>query len=113
MRSIDWKLGSGDQVETIFKTGNAGLSMKPLNRIPPALPGGVVYFEIVRHPEFWKDVVRTATLGLRFKLERGRFLSAQMLALTSPTTRELREPPVRRVRRQEPLNPLLQGPGRQ
>jgi len=86
MRSTDWKLGSGEQVETIFKTGNAGLSMKPLNRIPPALPGGVVYFEIVRHPEFWKDVVRTRTLGLRFKLERGKFLSAQMLALTSPTT---------------------------
>jgi len=57
-----------------------------LNRIPPALPAGVVYFEIVRNPEYWKDVVRTRTLGLRFKLDRGKFLSPQMLALTSPTT---------------------------
>ncbi|MDG3005790.1 type VI secretion system baseplate subunit TssK [Paludisphaera mucosa] len=86
MKSTDWKLGSGEQVETIFKSGGAGLGMKPLNRIPPALPGGVVYFEIVRNAEPWKDVVRTRMLGLRFKLERGKFLSAQMLALTNPTT---------------------------
>jgi len=86
MRSTDWKLGSGEQVEAIFKSANAGLGMKPLDRIPPALPRGVVYFEIVRHAEFWKDVVRTRTLGLRFKLERGKFLSAQMLALTNPAT---------------------------
>lgn len=86
IRSTDYKLGSGDQVEAIFKSGGAGLGMTPLMRVPPALPGGVVYFEIVRNPEDWKDVVRTRTLGLRFKLERGRFLSPQMLALTSPTT---------------------------
>jgi type VI secretion system protein ImpJ len=88
MRSnaTDWKLGSGEQVEAIFRAASAGLTMNPVNRVPPSLPGGVVYFEIVRQPEFWKDVVRTRTLGLRFKLDRGKFLSAQMLALTNPAT---------------------------
>lgn len=86
MGTTDWKLGSGEQVETIFQRREEGLRLTPLNRIPPALPAGVVYFEIVRTPEYWKDVVRTRTLGLRFKLEKGKFLSAQMLALTSPTT---------------------------
>jgi len=86
MKTTDWKLGSGEQVETIFQKREEGLKITPLNRIPPALPAGVVYFEIVRNPEYWKDVVRTRTLGLRFKLDRGKFLSPQMLALTSPTT---------------------------
>jgi type VI secretion system protein ImpJ len=86
MKTSDWKLGSGEQVESIFRNAEEGLKISPLNRIPTALPSGVVYFEIVRTPAYWKDVVRTRTLGLRFKLDRGKFLSSQMLALTSPTT---------------------------
>lgn len=86
MRISDWKLGSGEQVETIFRNAEEGLKITPLNRIPTALPSGVVYFEIIRTPAYWRDVVRTRTLGLRFKLDRGKFLSSQMLALTSPTT---------------------------
>ena len=39
----DWKLGSGDQVDTIFTKALEGLKMKALSRIPPALPGGYVY----------------------------------------------------------------------
>ncbi len=85
----DWKLGSGDQVDTIFTKALEGLKMKALSRIPPALPGGYVYFEMVRHPEYWKDVVNTRTLGLRIKLEqRGKFLSPQMLALYYPPTQQ-------------------------
>ena len=86
MRITDWKLGSGEQVEQIFLRAGEGLKMRPLNRIPPALPEGIVYFEVERNPVYWKDVVRTHTLGLRFKLERGKFLSPRMLALTSPRT---------------------------
>jgi type VI secretion system protein ImpJ len=87
MRLTDWKLGSGEQVEEIFKRAARGLEMRPLNRIPPALPAGVVYFEIVREPNYWRDVVRTRSLGLRFKSERCKFLSERMLALTHPQTR--------------------------
>lgn len=86
MNKTNWKLGSGEQVEEIFKGGASGLKMKPLNRIPPALPAGVVYFEIDRGPVYWRDVLRTHTLGLRFKLERGRFLSQTTFALTNEKT---------------------------
>lgn len=84
--TINWKLGSGEQVEEIFKGGASGLKMRPLNRIPNALPAGVVYFEIDRSPVYWRDVVRTFSLGLRFKLERGRFVSQTIFALTNPKT---------------------------
>jgi type VI secretion system protein ImpJ len=87
MQDTDWKLGSGEKVQEIFKNGQKGLEMKPLNRIPPALPAGVVYFEIKRDPEYWNDVVRTGTLGLRFKGERTKFITEQMLALISPETK--------------------------
>ena len=86
MRSTNWKLGSGEQVGEIFRRGEAGLGMRPVVRIPTVLPTGVVYFEIERNPAYWRDVVRTHTLGLRFGLERGRFLNNQMLALTEPQT---------------------------
>ncbi len=88
MNMTNWKLGSGEQVEEIFRGGAGGLKMKPLNRIPPALPAGVVYFEIDRSPNYWRDVVRTQSLGLRFKLERGKFLSNTTFALTNPKTQQ-------------------------
>jgi type VI secretion system protein ImpJ len=87
MRMTDWKLGSGEQVEEIFRAAAKGLEMRPLNRIPAALPAGVVYFELVREPNYWRDVVRTRSLGLRFKSERCKFLSQRMLALTNPQTK--------------------------
>ena len=89
MRSTNWKLASGEQVEEIFRAGAKGLSMKPLNRIPPALPTGVIYFEIDRDPSYWRDVARTYTLGLRFKLDWGRFLNPRMIAMTMPKTQKI------------------------
>jgi type VI secretion system protein ImpJ len=86
MRSSDWKLGSADQVATIFDRAEQGLKMEPLNRIPPALPMGFVYFDVVRHTVYWKEVVRTRTLGLRFRLKGGRPLSSQVMAVTHPTS---------------------------
>jgi type VI secretion system protein ImpJ len=86
MKGSDWKLGSAEQVGTIFDRAEQGLKMEPLNRIPPALPMGFVYFDVVRHPVYWKEVVRTRTLGLRFRLTGGRPLSSQMMAVTHPTS---------------------------
>jgi type VI secretion system protein ImpJ len=82
----DWKLGSGDEVENIFKGAEKGLSMEPLNRIPPALPSGFVYFNIVRHPTYWKDVVRTQTLGLRFRTTGARVSDNQVISLPHNST---------------------------
>ncbi len=87
IRTTDWKLGSAEQVEQIFLSAAAGLRMQPLNRIPSALPAGVVYFEIEKNPTFWKDVVRTRTLGLRFKGELGSFRTNQLFAMPSPSGR--------------------------
>lgn len=86
MKATDWKLASAEQVSQVFVNRHEGLKMKPLNRIPPALPAGVVYFEIDRSPAYWGDVVRTRTLGLRFRLEGIRFRGVQMLTLVSPRT---------------------------
>jgi type VI secretion system protein ImpJ len=86
MSGSDWKLGSADQVGTIFDRAEQGLKMEPLNRIPPALPRGFVYFDVVRHPIYWKEAVRTRTLGLRFRLAGGRPINSQMMAVTHPTS---------------------------
>jgi type VI secretion system protein ImpJ len=83
----DWKLGSAEEVETIFKRAEEGLRMEPLNRIPPALPMGFVYFNIVRHSTYWTDVVRTKTLGLRFRTTGARAIGNQIITLTASTGR--------------------------
>jgi type VI secretion system protein ImpJ len=82
----DWKLGSADEVEMIFKRAEEGLGMRPLNRIPPALPSGFVYFEIVRHPTYWKDVVRSQSLGLRFRVTGASAIGDQIIRLTDAST---------------------------
>ncbi len=81
-----WKLGSAEEVEAIFRQALEGLGMEPLNRIPPTLPTGFVYFGIVRHPTYWKEVVRTQTLGLRFRITGATAVGDQMIKLTDPTT---------------------------
>jgi type VI secretion system protein ImpJ len=86
MGSTNWKLGSAEQVAETFKAGAKGLKMRPLKRTPSALPSGVIYFEIERDPAYWKDVVRTYTLGLRFKLEFGKFLTDKILVMTPEST---------------------------
>jgi hypothetical protein len=53
------------------------------------LPTGVIYFEIDRDPSYWKDVARTFMLGLRFKLDWGRFLNPRMIAMTMPKTQKI------------------------
>jgi hypothetical protein len=60
--------------------------MEPLDRIPPTLPTGFVYFNIVRHPIHWKDVVRTQTLGLRFRVSGARVIGNQVITLTHAST---------------------------
>ena len=81
-----WKLGSADEVEAIFRQALEGLGMEPLNRIPPTLPTGFVYFDIVRNPTYWKDVVRTQTLGLRFRTTGATAVGDQIIKLTDSTT---------------------------
>jgi type VI secretion system protein ImpJ len=82
----DFKLGSADTVKTIFERAEEGLSIEPLSRIPPTLPTGFVYFNVVRHPTYWKDVVRTRTLGFRFRVKGAKAFGDQIITLTHEKT---------------------------
>ncbi len=85
-KEVNWKLASGDEVEAVFRQGLEGLGMEPLDRIPPALPMGFVYFNIVRHPTYWPDVVRTRTLGLRFSTQGARVKDNQIISVPHSRT---------------------------
>ena len=67
---LDWKLGSSQQVDLIFKHGIPGVVLKPLDQPPRALPArqGWVFYELRRDPDnaAWKDVLATQTLAMRF-----------------------------------------------
>jgi type VI secretion system protein ImpJ len=68
---LDWKMGSSEQVDVIFKYGTPGVSHVELAAAPRALPShqGWVYYEISREGNAWKDVLATQTLALRFRTE--------------------------------------------
>lgn len=85
-KEVNWKLASGNEVEAVFRQGLEGLGMEPLNRIPPALPMGFVYFNIVRHSTYWPDVVRTQTLGLRFSTQGARVKDNQIISVPHSRT---------------------------
>ncbi len=82
MRECEWKLGSAEEVEAIYRQALEGLRMEPLTRIPPTLPTGFVYFTIQRNPAHWKDVVRSQTLGIRFKVTGAKAKGDQTVVLT-------------------------------
>jgi type VI secretion system protein ImpJ len=67
--NLDWKMGSGQQVDLIFQHGIPGVIQIELPQPPRALPSrqGWIYYEISREGAAWKDVLATQTLGLRFK----------------------------------------------
>jgi type VI secretion system protein ImpJ len=65
---LDWKLGSANQVEIIFKQGREGLLLVSLDRTPAPLPvRGWMYYEVTRQNAAWKDVQDTQTLAMRFR----------------------------------------------
>lgn len=68
---LDWKMGSSQQVDLIFKHGMPGVEQTELMQAPRALPSrrGWVYYELKRENAAWKDVLATQTLALRYKTE--------------------------------------------
>lgn len=68
---LDWKMGSSQQVDLIFKHGMPGVEQIELLQAPRALPArrGWIYYELKRENAAWKDVLATQTLALRFKTE--------------------------------------------
>jgi type VI secretion system protein ImpJ len=68
---LDWKMGSSQQVDVIFKHGVPGVFHEELATAPRALPShqGWSYYAISREGNAWKDVLATQTLALRFRTE--------------------------------------------
>ncbi|MHB8971781.1 MAG: type VI secretion system baseplate subunit TssK [Pirellulaceae bacterium] len=68
---LDWKMGSSQQVDLIFKHGMPGVEQIELVQAPRALPArrGWVYYELKRENAAWKDVLATQALALRYKTE--------------------------------------------
>ena len=68
---LDWKMGSAQQVDLIFKHGVPGVEQRELGNPPRALPSrqGWVYYEVIRDGNAWKDVLATESLALRFRTE--------------------------------------------
>jgi type VI secretion system protein ImpJ len=66
--TLNWKLASSRQVGDVFRLGRKGLHLSPLAQAPPALPvsSDWLYFEVNRDNEFWRDVLDTQTLAMRF-----------------------------------------------
>lgn len=64
---LDWKLGSADKVEFLFRARAPGLVLEPVRQTPRALPPSNEwsYFVVSRASDAWKDVVRTQTLAMR------------------------------------------------
>jgi type VI secretion system protein ImpJ len=71
--NLDWKMGSSQQVDTIFKFRIPGVGLVDLPQPPRALPArqGWVYYEVRKDPDStaWRDVFMTKTLAVRFKRE--------------------------------------------
>jgi type VI secretion system protein ImpJ len=67
---LDWKMGSSQQVDLIFKHALPGVDQLELTQPPRALPPhDWIYYEIQRNNNAWKDVLATQTLAMRFKTE--------------------------------------------
>ena len=70
---LDWKMGSAQQVEFLFRDRKPGVRLTPLDQPPRTLPTrkGWVYYELAKDPDntAWRDVRDTNTLAVRFKRE--------------------------------------------
>ncbi|MEZ6117664.1 MAG: type VI secretion system baseplate subunit TssK [Pirellulaceae bacterium] len=67
---LDWKIGSSQQVDLIFKHGLPGVEQLELDSPPRALPPqNWIYYDVQRNNTAWKDVLASQTLALRFKTE--------------------------------------------
>lgn len=82
--AMDMKMGSGSQVEHIFRRALGGLTLTPVARPPQPLPvkTGIVYYQVTREPVFWRDVEDSCTLALRMNLSHAAFESNRILSIT-------------------------------
>lgn len=65
---LDWKMGSAEEVEGIFRQRKAGVRLQLVDTPPRALPvrGPWVFYQVVRVDQAWRGVEMTRTLAMRF-----------------------------------------------
>lgn len=65
--ALNWKLGSSNEVEKIFRQREPGLRLEPLPQAPRALPPNRdwLYFQVSRDTAAWGDVLKSQTLAMR------------------------------------------------
>ncbi len=67
MRQLDMKVGSSEEVDTIYKFARAGAHLVPVADAPRDFPqNGWTYWRVDRSSEAWKAVEHTLNLGIRF-----------------------------------------------
>lgn len=66
---LDWKLGSTEEVDRLFRMGMPGLELIPADRVPRALPArsGWLYYRIGTDSPAWRSVQVTQSLGIRLR----------------------------------------------
>lgn len=86
LAGMDMKMGSGAQVEHIFKRALRGLNLVPIVRPPRQLPAGqgIVYYQVERDQTYWKDVSDSYSMALRMNLEHADFQDDRTLAVMLP-----------------------------
>lgn len=65
---LDWKMGSADQVEGIFRDRRPGVMLLVEDNPPRALPirGPWVFYRVTKDGHAWRGVEATQTLAMRF-----------------------------------------------
>jgi type VI secretion system protein ImpJ len=66
---LDWKLGSGEEVDRLFKLGLPGLELQPVDHAPRALPGssGWLFYRIGSGSPAYQSVQQTQNLAIRVR----------------------------------------------
>lgn len=66
---LDWKLGSSEEVDRLFRMGLPGLELLPADTLPRALPTrtGWTYYRIGGDSPAWRSVQLTQSLGIRLR----------------------------------------------
>jgi type VI secretion system protein ImpJ len=66
---LDWKLGSTDEVDGLFRMGVPGLELFPVERPPRPLPArsGWLYYLVGADNPAWRSVQATQSMGIRLR----------------------------------------------
>jgi type VI secretion system protein ImpJ len=67
------KIASWNQISSILNSAVNGAKLELEYRPPGALPvrGGMVFFKVIKTPEFWSDIVTTGTIAIYQPIEPG------------------------------------------